>query len=509
MTDDAELLRQYATRHSDSAFAELVRRHLDLVYSSAFRIVGRDAHAAEDVAQAVFLALARKASELSGRRTLAGWLFLTTHHLAAQRVRSDCRRRNREHHAHHMNEILHAPDVDWERLRPVLDDTLAQLGDVDREAVVLRYFERKSFAEIGRMLRMSDDAARMRVDRALEKLRTALGRRGVSSTAGVLAAVLGTQVAAAPAGLAGTITAAVAGAATTGTGVVATATIPFMSTINIITGTVALVAVGVAVQQYSAAHHMAADLGVMEQNRAALQSRLDNAESRLAQASRSTAASRSAATAAPTAGERATVVNAPAASAATSGEAAPVTEERHQKVWAEARQGWLQHALAGYAPLFRKLEFSAAQADAFRALLIDNLGRHYDLNHVARTEGLPLADPDVAAVSAQSDSDLASRIQAQFGDAVYQAYQHFNDTAPVRELTGQLTETLAATATPLTPAQADQLVEILNNNRLPGSDGRPSLDPHALNLDQAVAQAQGVLSPPQIAALRAINATRR
>jgi DNA-directed RNA polymerase specialized sigma24 family protein len=89
MRDDAELLREYATQRSDPAFAELVRRHLDLVYSVALRKVGGDAHSAQDVAQAVFIALSRQAAGLASRQSLAGWLYLTTHHQAAQFVRSD------------------------------------------------------------------------------------------------------------------------------------------------------------------------------------------------------------------------------------------------------------------------------------------------------------------------------------------------------------------------------------------------------------------------------------
>ena len=97
MMDDAELLRQYATERSDPAFAELVRRHVDLVYSVALRKVGGDAHAAQDVAQAVFIALARNAASLAQRRALVGWVYLTTHYQAAQWVRSDRRRQVREH----------------------------------------------------------------------------------------------------------------------------------------------------------------------------------------------------------------------------------------------------------------------------------------------------------------------------------------------------------------------------------------------------------------------------
>src|SRR5437868_9461668 len=139
MSDDAELLRQYATTRSEAAFAELVRRHVDLVYSVALRKVGGDAHSAQDVSQAVFLALACAAGSLRRHRALAGWLYLTTQHKAAQFVRSDRRRQTREHEAHVMNEIFNAPDVDWHQLRPVLDEAMGELSAPDREAILLRF----------------------------------------------------------------------------------------------------------------------------------------------------------------------------------------------------------------------------------------------------------------------------------------------------------------------------------------------------------------------------------
>ena len=205
MIDDAELLRQYASERSNSAFAELVSRHIDLVYSVALRKVGGDSHGARDVAQYVFIELARKSKTLTRYRALTGWLYLTTHHRAAQMVRSERRRQIREHEAYSMNAISNAPDVDWYKLRPVLDDALQEMKELDREAILLRYFEQRSLAAIGSALDVTEDAARMRVDRALEKLRILLVHRGVPSTAAALSIALGSQVVAAPAGIAAAI----------------------------------------------------------------------------------------------------------------------------------------------------------------------------------------------------------------------------------------------------------------------------------------------------------------
>src|SRR4051812_20566921 len=137
MPDDAQLLRCYAEEKSDAAFAELVRRYLDLVYSAALRQVGGDVHRAQDVAQVVFTALARKAGSLTAHPVLAGWLYTATQHAAAKVIRSEVRRHEREQEALAMSETF-SPDaatIDWAHLRPVLDAAMSELGDSDREAV--------------------------------------------------------------------------------------------------------------------------------------------------------------------------------------------------------------------------------------------------------------------------------------------------------------------------------------------------------------------------------------
>ena len=223
MHNDTELLRCYAEEKSEAAFAEIVRRQLDLVYSAALRRLGGDAHGAADVAQVVFARLARDATRLSRHTVLTAWLYSVTRNAAVDAIRADVRRQRREQEAHTMQTIL-APgpaDAAWEKLRPVLDATLDELAQVDREAVLLRFFEQRGFAEIGATLRVSEDAARMRVERALEKLRGALARRGVTSTGAALGVVLANQaVGAAPAGLAGTVVAAAVAASAAVVGVV-------------------------------------------------------------------------------------------------------------------------------------------------------------------------------------------------------------------------------------------------------------------------------------------------
>ena len=221
MADDGTLLREYAQSGSEDAFAELVRRHLDLVYSTALRAVNGDEPLAKDVSQSVFMDLARKASSLSKRSVLSGWLYTSACFAAAKAVRSQRRRQAREQEAHAMQEQITSTSgrTDWDKIGPALDSAMLELTDSEREALLLRYFERRSWAEVGGKLDLSENAARMRVERALERLRKRLNRRGVTSSAAVLALVLAHQtVVAAPLGLAASITASTLAAAGTSGG---------------------------------------------------------------------------------------------------------------------------------------------------------------------------------------------------------------------------------------------------------------------------------------------------
>jgi len=233
--DDVDLLSRYTRDRSQVAFGELVRRHLNLVYNCAQWRVGGDAHLAKDVAQQVFVALARQADSLGPTVVLPAWLFTCTRNAAAQVVRTERRRRIREEQAQLMNATASdpSPEPDWGNLRPVLQDSMDELGERDREAVVLRFFEGRSFSEVGAQLRLTENAARMRVERALDKLHGLLARRGIQSTSAAVALALSGHVmsAAAPVGLAATVTSAAlagGGAITGGAALVA-----FMSTIKV------------------------------------------------------------------------------------------------------------------------------------------------------------------------------------------------------------------------------------------------------------------------------------
>src|SRR5512137_2703111 len=208
MSNDTELLRRYVEERAEGPFTELVQEHLNLVYSAALREMNGDEALAEDVSQAVFTELARKAPRLLSHPSLAGWLYTTVRHVAANWRRAERHRRRREEEAHSMNQLLSAdsPSEAWQQVRPVLDDALHGLNAADREAVVLRFLEDRPLREVGARLGLNENAARMRVDRALDKLRGQLARRGITSTASGLAAALAIgALTPAPAALAGTI----------------------------------------------------------------------------------------------------------------------------------------------------------------------------------------------------------------------------------------------------------------------------------------------------------------
>jgi RNA polymerase sigma factor (sigma-70 family) len=236
MKDDAALLHSYRTRNDEAAFAELVERHIDVVYFAALRRCGGNAHLAEEVAQKVFTTLAQKAGALERHAVLAGWLYVATRNVAANLLRDERTRRTRENEAWAMSERMRdrpeAGDgpVDWDQLRPVLDHALDELDDRDRNAILLRFFQNRTFADIAAAMHLKEDAARMRVTRALEKLRALLVRRGIASTSTALALALTTQAALAkPAGLVTSVThAALTGVSAAS--VSGTAVLGFMST---------------------------------------------------------------------------------------------------------------------------------------------------------------------------------------------------------------------------------------------------------------------------------------
>jgi len=203
MANSQNLLAEYATNGSEAAFRELVGRYLDLVYSTAFRLVDGDAHRAQDVAQTVFVDLARRARMLSKGVMLGGWLHRHTCFVAATLLRGERRRQHRERQAMELKALNEQPEPGLAHLAPVLDEAINQLGAEDRAAILLRFFEQRDLRSVGEALGSSENAAQKRVSRALDELRVLLKHRGVALSGAALGTVLVSEaVTAAPAGLA-------------------------------------------------------------------------------------------------------------------------------------------------------------------------------------------------------------------------------------------------------------------------------------------------------------------
>jgi RNA polymerase sigma factor (sigma-70 family) len=253
MNDSRKLLGEYASRGSEEAFRELVARYVSMVHSTALRLVNGDSHLAEDVTQTVFLNLARKAGTLSGEVLIGGWLHRHTCFVASTMRRGERRRQIRERQAVEMNSTEDHSAANFARVAPMLDEAINQLGAEDRAAILLRFFEQRDFRAVGEILGSNEDAARMRVNRALDKLHSMLTQRGVAFSAAALGTALAAEaVTSAPVGMAASVATAALGGAATGAATLTIVKIMSMSKIKIaIVGAiaVAVLATPVVVQQ--------------------------------------------------------------------------------------------------------------------------------------------------------------------------------------------------------------------------------------------------------------------
>lgn len=205
--DDHQLLATFVRAKSEPAFTALAERYVNLVYSTALRSTSNPHHA-EEITQAVFIILARKAGKLSPRVVLSGWLYQTARLTSANLVKAESRRRRREQEVYMQSALNEPTEAVWKKIAPLLEDAMGQLGQTDRDATVLRFFENKSAAEIGTVLRMNEETARRRVNRALEKLRKFFAKRGVTSSAAAIAEnISANSIQTAPAALAKGVTA--------------------------------------------------------------------------------------------------------------------------------------------------------------------------------------------------------------------------------------------------------------------------------------------------------------
>lgn len=499
MVDDIELLRRYAEENAEPAFAELVQRHLDLVYSAALRRLAGDAHSAADVTQQVFTALARQAGTLARGVVLPAWLYNTTRNTAVDFIRVEQRRRAREQEAHAMQQLdSDFSAADWERLRPLLDAAMDDLNHGDREAVVLRYFARRPFAEVGRTLHVSEDAARMRVERALEKLRMLLARRGVASTAAALSLVLAQQsVLAAPVGMAGAVT----GAALASSAGVVTPTVglvQFMSTSKLAATAVGLVLVATlgtigyeihgqratrsaVVQARQEKEAAQARMRELRQRQAAVQQALGRKQGELADKRAMQAA------------ERAQAAGAAAAREVADLAAGNAFMERYPEVKAVYMEERRATAAGWYAPLFKRRQLSPEQIARCTELMVGETG----------TVSIP-GGKSFRFSAGASEAETRQELQALLGEDGYEEYRQSQRSggwsAALQQVINLATD-LFDGPTPLRAGQAEALRQILLEETKPTGSLRTTF-----NWPGISHRAQELLSEPQLAMLERYRA---
>jgi len=517
MTEDARLLCRYTDDRSEEAFTELVRRHINMVYFAALRRVGGDCHLADDVTQSVFADLARKAPSLKNRTVLTGWLYTSTRFAAAQTVRAEQRRRTHEQEVHNMNELNSTPEPGWDQLRPIIDEAMDELNEREREAILLRFFENLPLAEVGAKFSSSPDAARMRIDRALDKLRGSLAKRGIASTSVALAAIFASQSGlAAPSGLVAKIVAGVLGQA----GTLTTATLGLW---KILTG-VAIAALGTGFVVYEAKHiHSPAESSrPTSQISGAGQNPIDQAGKTVSGPSQTVVSDSSPIVDNASAGQQ--TLSPAKAEAETRLSAA----QFKYKINTDAAYRASIIALAKsrldlfYGPLLKTLNLSDARLDQFKDLLIKKQLAGVEVNEAMRTTGIRqegIEPPELNRLFYQSVAEtergVENQIKALLTAPEYAQYLDYGEDLMPWIAVNALARTLQSTATPLADEQASQLVVLFRGSHpklsvpfslsiLFGSGLFPTTHANPITA-QVFEQAGAVLSVPQMEALRQIQ----
>lgn len=495
--DDAELLRLYAETRSEDAFAEFVRRYVDLVYSTAVRCAAGDAHLAKDITQSVFIILTRQAGALVHHRALEGWLYTTTRYEANHAVRREQRRRLREQKAQTMHE-LHSPSAaepDWQQLRPLIDDSMGRLSAPDREAVLMRFFLHRSFREISVKLGLSEDAARRRVERALQKLHVSLTRRGIASSTAAVASLLSTQaVMAAPPGMA----AAVAGAAVAASGGATAAfhLLHFMSTTKFLAtaACVALLAmIGTAVREHRVRAEittsLATEIGRLETAERAVEAMRRRARAQKISSTPSLAHPVSTLATSRPAG----LSTAPKDSAVLAGDNFLAEHPEAQKLWDDREKAALA---AKAAPLYRSLRLTTEQIAAFEDLLLQGQRRNLSVN---TPEGPIIlhAEPKLPP------EEFEHRARDLLGDRGWEQARAFGRLSPAYDITAQLASAVYRSE-PLSSAQIDQVTQALADASASFRRGG-TMDRSQIDWASALVAARPVLSAGQSAALAALQ----
>lgn len=475
MKSDDELLRDFTKTSNEEAFAELVRRHVDLVHSAALRQVGGDVHLAHDVAQLVFLGLARKAATLVDRPSVAGWLYTSTHYAAANIVRAERRRRTHEQESHMMQESQDESggNIEWDRVRPMLDAAMLELGEGDREIVVQRFFAGRSFATIGAALHVPEDTARKRAARALDKLSGLLARRGIRSTSSALALALSTHaVSAAPFGLAATLSAkALSGAALP----LAVAPILAMSKLTVVIASAAVALLGGAwVYQERKISVVRAEVAALRDARDQLVANIGNLRQRAAETRART--------------------ESPAGKPGKTGALPPGEITSRFGSPAQIRAG----LDASYAALFRRLKLAPPQLEKLKDLLAQRKRATLYVYDLLEAEQMTMADliprerRELEHVATRpTDEQIKELLGADF-----EVFESFERRRTLRSMFTSIADQLRNTAGPLRDEQIDRLVSWIEAE-FPSADRMHEVGLVAL-WKHVMRGARTILSPAQL-----------
>jgi len=518
--DDMELLREYATRHSEEAFTTLVTRHIDLVYSAALRHT-RNHHQAQEITQAVFVVLARKAPSLSSRTVLAGWLFQTARLTAANHARGEIRRARREQEVCMQSDPNDHDEDSWRHVTPILNEVIGGLREKDRDAIVLRFLQGKDYRQVAAALGATEEAAQMRVGRALEKMRKMFARRGVVLSAAALGGAIAAQgTQAAPAGLAATV----AAGAVHGTALGASTLTLTKATLKIMAWTNTKVVIGASVVVLLAVQHhqntaQARQIAAAQQQLNGQAEALASADSRAQDLEQQTAAiletessqqkdlerlqTRSKA-----AGHGSqSLAGAHASTLLAAALSNPDTREAvRRQLYTTSRTRW--------SPLIDGLKLDKQDTDKLLGIGADQGLTNLE-TAVAFTEGTLTAEAAVQA-EANTEQDTTNQIRLLLGDEGFAGYQECQMEFPAKTLVDQFNKQLGPF--PISAFQQQALARVIEAEPLDVASGlagdftvRDLVSPDGLDgrfaaqaeSNQRILQAAaGFLSPEQVESLR-------
>ena len=458
MDDDAKLLQLYAREHSEKAFSELVQRHLRAVYAVVLRRVGGDVHLAEEATQDVFAALGRKAASLRSTPSVAGWLFVSARYASAKIVRREQRKRALPFEETLVNatSVLAESEPNWTVLRPLLDALIQNLNTADREALLLRFYEDRSFAEIGEVLRLPENTARMRVSRAIEKLRGKLLRQGIASTSVALAAGLAEQASAA---VPATLLASVVSAAVANT-TVSISLLSLMALTKTQTAIVAaLIASGAAVvgfEQHREISSLRAQLSAQDTDLQKTKKQLSETSDKLAvsEIARQKLAARE------------------PSSAASNSSAPSNTQEiavihlknvfrDHPEMAAVQKRIGRRSIVAQYKAGLQQLHLPPMVESKLKELLVERSESRQDAYDIGTTAGAKPDSPEVTKAANDAAAPLNKAIKALIGWAAMDKLETLSGTSGYSRGQNWIAEiSLIDAQQPLTPEQSAQLQEV-------------------------------------------------